>query len=127
MCRQQMLAECLDARRVAQVEPDDLEPVGPVGRIDLGGLSVKGDPALEVRLQVDEASQQVVAVMLVGQDGALELRPFAAPRNEDMWADLRPRLAADAVESLVAERDFAMLAWTSASGTLERARMDAVI
>ncbi len=28
-------------------------------------------------------------------------------------------------ESLLAERDFAMLAWTSASGTLERARMDA--
>ena len=26
----------------------------------------------------------------------MELRPFAAPRNEDMWADLRPRLAADA-------------------------------
>lgn len=65
-------------------------------RIDLGSLLVKGDPAVEVRLQVDEASQQVMAVMLVAPDGALELRPFAAPRNEDMWADLRPRLAADA-------------------------------
>ncbi|QIK66751.1 DUF3710 domain-containing protein [Nocardioides sp. HDW12B] len=69
---------------------------GDTDRIDLGGLLVKGDPSLEVRLQVDEASQQVIAVMLVAQDGAMELRPFAAPRNEDMWADLRPRLAADA-------------------------------
>lgn len=65
-------------------------------RIDLGSLLIKGDPSVEVRLQVDEASQQVMAVMLVASDGALELRPFAAPRNEDMWADLRPRLAADA-------------------------------
>ncbi len=65
-------------------------------RIDLGSLLIKGDPAVEVRLQVDEGSQQVMAVMLVAPDGALELRPFAAPRNEDMWADLRPRLADDA-------------------------------
>lgn len=69
---------------------------GDTDRIDLGSLLVKGDPSIEVRLQVDEASQQVMAVMLVASDGALELRPFAAPRNEDMWADLRPRLAADA-------------------------------
>ncbi len=69
---------------------------GDTDRIDLGGLLVKGDPSLEVRLQVDETTQQVIAVMLVAQDGAMELRPFAAPRNEDMWADLRPRLAADA-------------------------------
>lgn len=69
---------------------------GETDRIDLGGLLIKGDPGVEVRLQVDESSQQVIAVMLVAQDGAMELRPFAAPRNEDMWADLRPRLAADA-------------------------------
>ncbi len=69
---------------------------GDTDRIDLGGLLIKGDPSLEVRLQVDETSQQVIAVMLVAQDGALELRPFAAARHEDMWADLRPRLAADA-------------------------------
>lgn len=69
---------------------------GETDRVDLGSLQIKGDPTLEVRLQVDESSQQVIAVMIVGQDGALELRPFAAPRHEDIWEDIRPRIAADA-------------------------------
>ena len=64
-------------------------------RVDLGGLVVKGKPGLELRLQVDEASQQVAAVLLVGAEGALELRPFAAPRNGDIWADVRKQIAAE--------------------------------
>lgn len=64
-------------------------------RVDLGGLVVKGRPGLELRLQVDEASQQVAAVLLVGSEGALELRPFAAPRNADIWSDIRKQIAAE--------------------------------
>lgn len=65
-------------------------------RADLGALSVKGRPDVELRLQVDEKSGQVQAVMLVAPDGAMELRPFAAPRNEDLWDEVRPRLLAEA-------------------------------
>jgi hypothetical protein len=72
------------------VEEDDQS------RADLGALSVEGHPDVELRLQVDESSQQVQAVMLVGKDGALELRPFASARNEDLWDDLRPRLTEEA-------------------------------
>lgn len=64
-------------------------------RVDLGGLVVKGSPGLELRLQVDERTQEVAAVMLVGEEGALELRPFAAPRNRDIWADIRRQIAAE--------------------------------
>jgi hypothetical protein len=64
-------------------------------RVDLGGLLVKGRPGLELRLQVDEASQQVAAVLLVGSEGAVELRPFAAPRNADIWSDIRKQIAAE--------------------------------
>ncbi len=64
-------------------------------RVDLGGLMVKGRPGLELRLQVDEASQQVAAVLLVGREGALELRPFAAPRNGGIWDDVRHKIAAE--------------------------------
>ncbi|HEU4512360.1 MAG TPA: DUF3710 domain-containing protein [Nocardioidaceae bacterium] len=64
-------------------------------RVDLGGLVVKGRPGLELRLQVDEASQQVAAVLLVGREGALELRPFAAPRNGGIWDDVRKKIAAE--------------------------------
>src|SRR4030095_15431104 len=58
-------------------------------RVDLGSLLVKGAPGLEVQLQVDEASQVVTAVMLVSGTGAVELRPFAAPRHEGIWDDVR--------------------------------------
>ena len=65
-------------------------------RAHLGALSVVGNPGVELRLQVDEASGQVGAVMLVGADGAMELRAFAAARNEDLWDELRPQLLAEA-------------------------------
>ena len=75
----------------AEVDLDEEDPT----RIDLGGLVVKGKPGLELRLQVDEASQQIAAVLLVGPDGAVELRPFAAPRNGDIWSDVRKQIAAE--------------------------------
>jgi len=65
-------------------------------RLDLGSLSVPGHPDVELRLQVDEDSGRVASVMLVAADGALELRPFAAPRHEDVWEEIRPRIAAEA-------------------------------
>lgn len=65
-------------------------------RVDLGSLSIKGREDVEVRLQVDEASQQVAGVMLVAQDGALELRPFAAARHEDLWETVRPQISSEA-------------------------------
>ncbi|HSJ19926.1 MAG TPA: DUF3710 domain-containing protein [Nocardioidaceae bacterium] len=76
---------------VSEVELDEEDPT----RVDLGGLIVKGRSGIEMRLQVDEASQQVAAVLLVGAEGALELRPFAAPRNGDIWGDVRKQIAAE--------------------------------
>ena len=44
---------------------------------------------------MDEASRQVAAVLLIGPEGAVELRPFAAPRNADIWDDIRKQIAAE--------------------------------
>ena len=73
---------------VAEV-PDELE------RIDLGALLVAPVEGLELRLQVDEQSEEVGAVMLAGDEGAVELQVFAAPRNGDLWSDVRPQIAQD--------------------------------
>lgn len=35
--------------------------------------------------------------MLAGQDGACEFQAFAAPRNGDLWSDVRPQIAEDMV------------------------------
>ena len=64
--------------------------------VDLGGLLVRGRPGLEMRLQVDERDGTVVAVLLVSEEGAVELRAFAAPRNASIWDDVRREIGAEA-------------------------------
>jgi hypothetical protein len=64
--------------------------------IDLGGLIITGRPGLELRLQTDQATGAVGAAMLVSQDGAVELRVFAASRSGGMWDDIRREIAAEA-------------------------------
>jgi hypothetical protein len=64
-------------------------------RVDLGSLLIAPVAGRELRLQVDEASGTVQAVLLAAPEGAVELRAFAAPRNGDLWSEVRPQLAAD--------------------------------
>ena len=64
-------------------------------RVDLGSLVIEPEEGRELRLQVDEKTGNVQAVVLAGHDGALELRAFAAPRNGDLWGEVRPQIAAD--------------------------------
>ena len=77
--------------------PYDAEALGDDGieRVDLGSLLIPPVEGAELRIQVDERTQQVQAVLLAGSDGALELRAFSAPRNGDLWSQVRPQLAAD--------------------------------
>lgn len=75
-------------------DADDLPEDGPE-RVDLGSLLILPEQGRELRLQVDEASGNVQSVILTGKDGALELRAFAAPRNGDLWSEVRPQIAAD--------------------------------
>lgn len=76
--------------------PFDVDDVADeVQRVDLGSLLLTPEKGRELRLQVDERTQEVQAVILAGADGALELRAFAAPRHGDLWSTVRPQVAAD--------------------------------
>ena len=92
------LGETPDETIVGPVDAEAL-PVTPEGEepthVDLGSLLVEPVEGLDLQLQVDEASGQVAAVLLAGPEGALELRAFAAPRNGDLWSEVRPQIAAD--------------------------------
>ena len=77
-----------DASEVTLTE-DDPE------RIDLGGLVLTSQEGLELQLQVDEGSGTVIAVILAGETGAVELRAFAAPRHGDIWSDVRRQVAGE--------------------------------
>ncbi|SDR82515.1 DUF3710 domain-containing protein [Microlunatus soli] len=68
-------------------EPDPDQP-----RIDLGSIVLAGTDGMELRLQVDENSQQIVSAMMIRADSALEVGAFAAPRSGGLWAEVRDEL-----------------------------------
>ena len=65
------------------------------GRIDLGSLRLAPQEGVELRIQVNDSTQEVQSVLLAAPDGGLELRAFAAPRHGDLWSEIRPQLVAD--------------------------------
>lgn len=77
------------------VDEVDLDHLDGRERIDLGSLLLAAVEGLDVQLQVDEATEEVQSVLLAGPEAAVELRAFAAPRNGDLWAEVRPRIAAE--------------------------------
>ena len=83
------------ARRAAEGPWDVDEVSDGIERLDLGSLLIAPEPGRELRLQVDESTGEVQAVMLAGSDGALELRAFAAPRNGDLWSTVLPQIRAE--------------------------------
>lgn len=68
---------------------------GDLTYVDLGGLVVRGMAELELRLQVDEQTSAVTAVMFAGPESGLELRAFAAPRHDGIWDDVRRDIATE--------------------------------
>ena len=64
------------------------------GRVDLGGLWLARPAGLEVRVEADQETGEVVAVTLVLGDGALQVQPFAAPRSEGIWDEVRAEIRA---------------------------------
>lgn len=79
---------------VDEIDLGDEEPTW----VDLGSLLITPGPQQQLRMQVDEKTQQVQAVLLAGPDGALELMAFAAPRGGGLWDEVRPQIAADMVK-----------------------------
>ncbi|MDT4936643.1 MAG: hypothetical protein QOG80_314 [Pseudonocardiales bacterium] len=68
-------------------------PEDDIARVDLGALRVPVTDGVDVRLELNEV-QQVIGVTLAGADGHMQLGVFAAPRNEGIWDDVRPEIAA---------------------------------
>lgn len=86
---------------------DSREVDDELDRVDLGSLRIPTLPDREVRLQVEENSGEVQAVLILGPDGALEVRAFAAPRHDSLWEDAMPQIAEETTShgGTVAERE----------------------
>lgn len=62
------------------------------GYVDLGALLIAPTEGLQLRLEVEEASQRVVAVTMDLNGSSLQLQAFAAPKTEGLWDEIREQI-----------------------------------
>lgn len=70
---------------VSEIENQD-------GYVDLGALLIAPREGLQLRLEVEEATQRVVAVTMDLAGSSLQLQAFAAPRSEGLWDEIREQI-----------------------------------
>ncbi|HEU0040784.1 MAG TPA: DUF3710 domain-containing protein [Jiangellaceae bacterium] len=66
------------------------------GRVDLGGMLIKGAEGMQLQLQVDQRTGNATSVLLGIGDAAVQLVAVAAPRSSGLWGQTRLQIAADA-------------------------------
>lgn len=62
------------------------------GYVDLGALLIAPREGLQLRLEIEEATQRVVAVTMDLDGSSLQLQAFAAPRTEGLWDEIREQI-----------------------------------
>ena len=79
--------------------PWDVDEVeDELARVDLGALRVPGIPGMELRMEIDKATE-VVSAASVSIDGSqLQLQAYAAPRTDGIWDEIREEIAASVVQ-----------------------------
>jgi len=85
------------AREVASDARGPWDADGPypeAARVDLGAIHLPSVEGMEVRLEVDKATNVVSAVAVLLEGSSLQLQAFAAPRTEGIWDDIREEIAA---------------------------------
>ena len=64
-------------------------------RVDLGSLLIPGLPGVGVQVEADPTTQEVRAVTGVGDQAAVQVQAFAAPRSEGLWDEIRAEMLAE--------------------------------
>jgi hypothetical protein len=78
------------------VEELDDRPAHVATRLDLGGVRIRPPAGFKVQIQVDKATQRSTSVMLVGDQGALQLVVVAAAKSRPQWPATMRALQSDA-------------------------------
>ncbi|MGY4642727.1 DUF3710 domain-containing protein [Cellulomonas sp. URHB0016] len=69
-------------------EVDDEQP-----RVDLGAIKLPGVPGMELRMEIDKATDVVSAASVLLDGSSLQVQAFAAPRREGIWDEIRAEIA----------------------------------
>lgn len=73
--------------------PFDVEELSEVRPfIDFGSIQIVPDPAIQLKLEVDEGSKRVVAISVEVAESKLQLQAFASPRSSGLWNEIREQL-----------------------------------
>ena len=81
--------------------PADRETNGPIDDseanaarpyVDLGGVKIVPRADLQLRLEVEEGTNRVVAVAMDYAGSTLQVQPFAAPRTSGLWTEIRDQI-----------------------------------
>jgi hypothetical protein len=81
--------------------PADRETNGPLDEseanavrpyVDLGGVKIVPRADLQLRLEVEDGTQRIVAVAMDYAGSTLQVQPFAAPRTSGLWAEIREQI-----------------------------------
>lgn len=80
--------------RAAATGPQDLSAVSDVStRVDLGSVLLTPAAGTELRLEIDQDRQEVTAVQVGDDHGAVQIQVFAAPRSSGIWDEIREEIA----------------------------------
>jgi hypothetical protein len=80
----------LDRRTAGPLDIAEVQGVKPY--VDFGSLRIPSRENLAMRLEVEEASQRIVAVSMDFAGSSLQLQAFAAPKNEGVWHEIRTQM-----------------------------------
>lgn len=71
---------------------------GRDGYLDLGALQIEPVPGMQLRLEVEDSTQRVIAVGLEVGGSRLQLQVFAAPKTAGLWEGISEQIAAGITE-----------------------------
>lgn len=80
-----------DRATAGPLDAEEANAVRPY--VDLGGVKILPRDGLQLRLEVEEGSNRVVAVGLDYAGSTLQVQPFAAPRSTGLWHEIRHQIA----------------------------------
>ncbi len=61
-------------------------------RVDLGALRLPGVPGMELRMEIDKATNSVSAASVNFDGSTLQLQAYAAPRTDGIWDEIRAEI-----------------------------------
>ena len=79
-----------DRRTAGPLDVSEVQGVRPY--IDFGSMRIPSRQTLQMRLEVEESNQRIVAVRMDFAGSSLQLQAFAAPKSEGIWHEIRTQM-----------------------------------